>query len=352
LAARNNVRLGAGYSIGYELQTVNNQPDNSLPYSVVVGRDISWISGACYPDGSGLPYAGAEEDIFCGGSFSGDSQLSLRAQHSCVVAGCLDQYFDASQSCYQGYSDSASDKPDNVAVNIQYSGLFLTCTDATAEEYVVSLTPAQMMTFTYTSVSNCNFQAEWIINIRGTGDVTITGDSFPAIAGGVIYNVIGARTVFVHDTQVNGHLLAVTATLNQTGGVIVGKVVAGSIVSALQINKQNTCPLPTPVTVPVVPSAPVQAGNPEFALVNADNLRNGDNVVFPDGSICKIQSMSGKSIKVNPAPSSNLEAFAVLHVTYNSTDSRPTPAMSAQSSPASVTQIAFALVAVLIALAL
>jgi len=220
------------------------------------------------------------------------------------------------------------------------------------------LTPEQLAQTTYTVVDGCNFQAEWIINIRGTGAVTLSGDSFPAIPGGVLYNIIGARTVFVHDTQVNGHILAPAATLNQTGGVIVGKVVAADIVFALQINKQNTCPVPVPVSIPLVPSVPVNAGDSEFALQNSvSNFRINDNIVLPNdkvlGKIIAINS-DKNTVTVDTAAccTASWPAHSVFKVVVSSTQSRAADPVNAQSSSASVSQIAFAVVVALFALAL
>jgi len=54
----------------------------------------------------------------------------------------------------------------------------------------------------------------------------------------VVYNLPQATTVTVN-TGVWGDILAPYATLTQTGGVIIGKVVVNNIAHALQINKPD-----------------------------------------------------------------------------------------------------------------
>jgi len=239
LAVRNGVDLGA-FSVGYQIH--RDSSDNTLPYSVVVGHDCRWSSGAVYPDGSGSPYAGNEENIFCGGSFTGASYLQQRVTGSCENADCLDSAFNAAQQCYEGYQNTVANVQDNVAVEVYWSGLYLTCNDVTATSYTFSLTSSQMSQYTYIApFTNCNSDASWTINIRGTDSVTLTGGSFPADCGQVVYNVIGSgRTITVTGTSLCGHLLAPDNILNQSGGVIVGHVIAGDIPASLQINK-NPC---------------------------------------------------------------------------------------------------------------
>jgi len=161
------------------------------------------------------------------------------------VGGCLTSSFNAAQQCYGGFQFSLSNNADNVAHLIQWSGLYITCNSATSSKYYLTLTPAEMTQYTWTSLDNCNTGAQWIIKIAGTGDVTFSGGSFPAPAKQVIYNVIGSgRTINVGPTQVEGSILAPFNNLNQPNVVILGKVVANNIVS-LQINEAQCYTPPT-----------------------------------------------------------------------------------------------------------
>jgi len=346
LAAKRDVTLGNGYSIGYELHTFNNQPDNSLPYSLVAGRNVNWGSGSLHPDGSGIPYPGDKEDMFVGGSYNGDNQLALRVHGPCGASGCLDSYFNAAQTCYEGYQTTLAAQSDNVQKAFYWSGLFITCDDVNADSYTVSLTPAEMTTYTYTTLDNCNLQASWTINVKGSGDVLLTGDSFPGLAGGVVYNVIGSgRIITVTETSVNGHLLAPNNFLNQTGGVIVGKVVAADILMSLQINKQNNCPNPENVTVTVPSSEPTYVGSNNFPVLTPSFIRSGDQVTV-SGQSYDVTSVTKNSISVSPAAKSNYAAGTLIKASINGANGRVAMDEVAPSS-ASVLSVTFALFALL-----
>jgi len=183
-----------------------------------------------------------DESVFIGGTFTEgnvNNGVAALVTGSCPgnVGGCLSSQFSAAQQCYGGFQSTLSSNSDNVAHNVQWSGLYVTCNSAIDSTHYLTLTPAEMTSYTWTSLSNCNSAAQWVITIAGTGDVTFSGGSFPAPANQVIYSVTGSgRTVNVGATQVEGNLLAPFNNVNQPNGVIIGKVVANNIVS-LQINK-------------------------------------------------------------------------------------------------------------------
>jgi len=353
LAARNSVSLGAGFSIGYQLSTANNIPDNDLPYSLVAGRDVTWISGSIFPDGTGVPYPGDREDMFVGGAFTGANDLSLRVHGPCGSTGCLDSYFDSAKTCYEGYQSVLGSQPDNVDQTVMWSGLFLTCQDATADVYFVTLTSDVMSTYTYTSVDNCNFQAYWVINIAGNDDVSIGGASFPAICGGVVYNVLGSgRTVTITETSVCGHVLAPDNIVYQPGGVIVGKVVAGDITMSLQINKQNNCPNPGTVNLPTANTAPAPAGQDYLQLASRGNIQPNDIVTIGQQSNVVV-SFNGNQMQLNSALSADVPAGSIIVATVSNANGRPiesNESTSSQNSASSVAVVA-SFVLALIALA-
>jgi len=237
IAVRNTATVGAGWSVGYELHHIAS--DLSLPYSMIVGNTLTFPSGAVYPDGSNVPFSGSQEDLFVGNSFNGPSYLNERVTGNCAGStGCLDSQFDAVRQCYGGYQTEMASHSDNVAANIQWSGLTVTCNSATSRIYYLTLTPAQMSQFTYTVLNGCNSNARWVINIGGSGPVTFTGASFPANPASVTYNVLGSgRTITVRDINLGGNLIAPYNTVNQPSGVIVGKVIAGDITMSLQENR-------------------------------------------------------------------------------------------------------------------
>jgi len=316
------------------------------------GRDLTWGSGALYPDGSGLPYPGLQENMFVGRTSTiASSDLAARR-----TGGPSDITFEFTEGkvCYDGYSSTIAAMADTTSKSIEWSALIVTCNDMNALDNVVSLTPADFAQFTYTTLSNCNFQSRWYINIRGTDDVVLTGGSFPGVPGGVVYNVIGSRTVNVHDTQVNGAILATNANLNQTGGVIVGKVVAGNVAFSLQINMQNTCPVATTITIPSVVNIPSIA-SPSLSLrtnvfVPGDFIQvSGDKpnlIVSAAGA-----SADGSSWVYNLASKTTANAGAYVYTTASTTDSRAQTTQPAAASSASAVAYSFALIAAIIALA-
>jgi len=325
LAAALDVTLGAGYSIGYELSTLNDAPDNSLPYSLVVGRDLCWTSGTLYPSGTGSPYAGDEEGIFVGRSVcSGTADyLASEVSGGCgATTACLGGYFSAAQSCYQTMSDDLAALSDNVQQNVQYDALILTCSDNTDTEYVVSLTPDIMATYTYITTSNCNFQANWVVNIRGTDDVSFNGDSFPAAPGGIVYNVIGCgRTIEVSGTAVTGSILAPCSTLHQTGGVIIGKVVAGDITFSLQINKID-CPNPGDVTVQSPTSGDAPSGSPSLPIASVVFAANDQVHVAGDNTVYTVSASNGNNIYITPSLAQDTPAGTLVSAQVDATMGR------------------------------
>jgi len=278
IAVRNDFTVGSGFSVGYEIQT-GNGIDNFVPYSLVAGGNCVFTSGAVYPEGNNIPYPGAEEDIFCGGSFTGEDDLAARVSSCNGITGCLDSDFDAAQACYATFSDALANQADNVEVQVQYDALILTCDDNTASAYSVSVTSSDFASSTYYVVSNCNLQSTFVINVVGTDDVTFAGDNFPGISGGVIYNIVGTGRTINVQTEVNGNLLAPFNILDQTGGVIEGKVVVGTVEFSLQINKPD-CPNPPPITVSGI-AGDNSAGTDRFVVnQGGDSFVIGDNVTM------------------------------------------------------------------------
>eukprot|EP01114_Cavostelium_apophysatum_P010364 TRINITY_DN23_c0_g1_i1.p1 TRINITY_DN23_c0_g1~~TRINITY_DN23_c0_g1_i1.p1 ORF type:complete len:962 (+),score=298.51 TRINITY_DN23_c0_g1_i1:390-2888(+) len=348
LAAKRDVTVGNGYSIGYELKTAGGIPDNSLPYSLVAGRHVTWGSGSLHPDGTGAPYPGDREDMFVGGTFSGPAYLSERRTGGpCQSTGCIDNFFNAAYDCYLGYQTELASHSDNVDKVIQWSGLFLTCNDDSADYYYVSLTQAEFAQFTYTSVDNCNVQANWVINVRGTDDVTISGDSFPGVPGGVVYNVIGTgRTVHVYSVSVDGHILAPANYINQTGGVIRGKVVAGNVLFSLQVNRENTCPEKGVIENPG--SARQSSNGNTVSVQTVGNARAGDNLKLADGTEVQILAVNEDDLTYTVDQSVNVKSGDRIAAVYSRIAGRRD--INDQINPdsaASALQLAFAVVALI-----
>jgi len=321
-----------------------------LPYSAVAGRNVNWISGALYPDGTGFPFPGPEENIYAGGVITSTEAdlIARRTGGPCAVAGCLNNYFAEAQQCYNTFQATISANTVNVQSTIAFDALIITCNSATDLIYYTTLTSTQLGQFTYTVLDNCNFQAEWFITITGNDNVEITGASFPAIPGGIVYNVLGSgRQIYVHDTQLGGHLLAPNNILNQPNGVIVGKVVVGDVTTSHQVNKQNNCPNPSSVTVnAIVGGVDGNSATIQGNLQPGDTVTDGGNKRDATGSYTVV-SVNGNSIILDRAPQGWSQG---THITALVDSQSGRPIQSVKSS-ASVVSFAVVVIVALIALA-
>eukprot|EP01119_Soliformovum_irregulare_P012408 TRINITY_DN3223_c0_g1_i1.p1 TRINITY_DN3223_c0_g1~~TRINITY_DN3223_c0_g1_i1.p1 ORF type:complete len:186 (+),score=61.23 TRINITY_DN3223_c0_g1_i1:73-630(+) len=157
---------------------------------------------------------------------------------------CLDSYFEKAEECYLGYSlQLFSQAPNAYAQLIYGNGLNVTCQSISSSVYTFQVETSTLGAITWFNLKNCNAQAEWVINVLGTSDVTLQGQSFPS-ATPAVYNIPGQRNVNVINTSLRGHILAPKSTIRQSGSVIVGKVIAQEIVDAMQINVWTCQTLP------------------------------------------------------------------------------------------------------------
>jgi choice-of-anchor A domain-containing protein len=269
-----------GYNIGYQLQTETYE--NSLPFALVVGRDLSFSDGSVYPDGSNTPYPGQKENIFVGSTFTGPQYLADRVTSCNGQAGCLDSAFTAAKRCYAGFQSELAEARDNVQVAVQFGGLLLTCDSSEDNRHVASVTPQQLADITYYVIQNCNFQAQWVLNIRGFGDVTVQGDNFPGNPGAVIYNFLGTGRTLNIANSFWGSILAPFNNVYQLNGVVIGKVVAGNIPRIHQVNIVH-CPTPGNITLQLPTGVASPAGNIIY-LYSIGNARVGDTVVNAPGA--------------------------------------------------------------------
>jgi len=238
VAVQDDFTVGFGYSVGYQIDS----QETFVPFALVVGGDASWSSGSLYPNGLNSPYVAPEEYIFVGGTFTGSSSLASLVTGSCSAAHCLDSYFEAAQSCYGGYQTALANNADNVQVLNQWSTLTITCNDNSAMKYYVTLTSTDLSSTTSSALVNCNINAQWVINVVGTDDVTFSGGSFGDVNGPgasqIVWNIQGSgRTINVGAYQFDGSLLSPYNVLHQTGGVIIGKVVVAEVTSMVQMNE-------------------------------------------------------------------------------------------------------------------
>jgi choice-of-anchor A domain-containing protein len=215
---------------------------------LIVNGDALFPSGAVYPDGSNPQVP--EEDIFVGGTFSGEQDLANRVTGCTGSANCLSAQFAAGQQCYSGYSSSLGQNPDNVGHYVQWSGLFVNCDDDSAQNYYLTLTASEMNQFTYSQFAGCSDTAQWVINIIGSDNVVFQGDLMTSYTNPsrFLWNVQGSGRTITVSTGVSGSILAPNNNLVQTSGVIEGKVVVGSFTSngQSQVNEYTCYSAPAP----------------------------------------------------------------------------------------------------------
>jgi len=281
VATQRNLQV-TGYSIGAELQTTVYE--NSLDYAMVVGNNADFSDGSIFPDGSGTPYPGARENIFVGGQFSSATpdyiqQRRPEPQGRCQTPGCLSPAFSAAFGCYKQFQAALAAATPNAVSSVQYGGLKIQCDSPTAERYTVRVNPDDLLQITYYWTENCNIQAQWVLNIVGTGNVNISGDNFPANPGAIVINFLGSGRRLNIANSIFGSILAPENEIYQESGVIIGKIVAGNIARVKQVNIVH-CPTVEEIKLKVPAARQSPRGNIVY-LYSSDSIRVDDIVNLP-----------------------------------------------------------------------
>jgi len=355
VAVQGNIDVDS-FGVGFELWTVNG-PDAHTPYSLIVGGNANWGMGGgqVWPFGNNIDkHPCTEEDIFVGGTYNGPAYQLARITGSCGSnPGCLNQWFNGANNCYTGISMQYATSTPNVAASLVYGGLQMSCNNPTDTQYIVTIDSTLFNQANYYFLDNCNFHAQWIVNIVGNGNVLFTGGSFPAVAGGVLFNVPGTgRLVEIRSIGLNGHLLAPGNDLNQTSSVIVGKVVVRNYIQMNQVNRPcpNVASNPVQVTAYVAPSDNVSPGS--IALGNnailAGDYVSGLGVCTsatpqPQGEVITIQGVSGA------APGTVLTTLVQNPYAPRTNGATPAPSISTPSSASNLVAF-FGVIAALLAL--
>jgi fibro-slime domain-containing protein/choice-of-anchor A domain-containing protein len=296
LIAKGNLNLGNGYSIGDQIDSTPSGHDNSLIFAAIIGGNANWGSGALFPDVSPPSVnQGKPEALFVGGSFTGANFLETRQIPNFALPN-LDSDFAQAFECYTGMSDFFSTLPSNTQLNVEFLGLHITCNNQNDATYVINIDGAVLSGITWYSTSNCNFGGRYVINVLGSGDVTFGGNHLPAISGGVVYNIIGSGRTINVNTQVNGNILAPRNTINQRGGVIVGKVIAGDVAFALQVNIPNCPDDVVPEEVPIIVITPPTPGTPDIEYeLGGECVKVGDQIEI-GGKKYTVKSVNGNKV--------------------------------------------------------
>jgi len=347
LAVQGNMNIDS-YSVGLQVQSTVYE--NSVEYAIVVGRDATFTNGAVHPDGSGNPYPGAQENIFIGGTFNGDAYLIPRRTGACSFPGCLDSIFNSALNCYNEFQTKLGSATPNAQSSVKYGGLLITCDSPDDDRHTVSVNPADLALITYYWTSNCNAQAQWVLNIVGTGDVTLTGDNFPANPGAVVINFLGSGRKLTINNSVWGSILAPANTVYQQQGVVIGKVIAGNIPLIKQVNIVH-CPTPQNITMKI-PSGKQSPAGSTIYLYSVNDVRVGDFATGPGFSDSEVTDVNfeDNSFTIS-GTTSGVTANDVIQITWGDANaSRKLPAAAVPSSQqesdisaASITGPAFAL---------
>jgi hypothetical protein len=198
------------------------------------------------------------------------------------------------------FQDDLSIATANAQASVLYGGLLIKCNNANDVRHTVNINPSDLALITYYWTDNCNIQAQWVLNIGGNGDVTLTGDNFPANPGAVVINFLGAGRTLTIQNSVFGSILAPNNYVYQSSGVIIGKIVAGDIKRVHQVNIVH-CPTPEEIILKVPTSRQSPAGNIIY-LYSVASVRVGDNVQLngQDSTVTAVNEDNG-SIEVSPS---------------------------------------------------
>jgi len=226
----NNFNVGAGFTVGWGAA-------GSFIYSLVVNSNASFISGDVVPSTS---------DIYVGQYFTGAQYLTSR-QVPCNgsrVSSGFGPVLSLAESKYTLLTSDLEGQAISATYSLQYNTFHLTAFTKKAQQltYFVSIQAAD-----FNNINAYSFDVPagtWVqgailcITVYGTS-ITFNGGQFPSgYIQHVVYNFPEATSITVN-TGVWGDILAPKATLTQTGGVIIGKVVVNNVALALQINRPD-----------------------------------------------------------------------------------------------------------------
>jgi len=228
----NNFNVGAGFTVGWGA-------DNNLLWNLVVNNNATFISGDVVPSTS---------DFYVGQYFSGATYLANRVVpcNGQRVNNGVQALINAAKNNYLTLTNDLKGQGNSASWTMQYNTFHLTSFYGKAAQLTYFLT---IQASDFNKINAYSFDAlagTWVsgailtINVVGPQQaVTFNGGQFPSgFVHHVIYNFPNATSITVN-TGVYGDILAPFATLTQTGGVIIGKVVVKDIALALQINRPN-----------------------------------------------------------------------------------------------------------------
>jgi len=275
-----NFVAGGGYDIGLELRTDNTNGaayDNFVPLSFVAGQNANWPAGTLHPTGNAGTPQGVEENMYVGLTFTGPSYLSDRIVGN-QLAYSMAPYCDAGRAYFTDLQSKFAALGSNANWVLMYgNGLFVTCNNKDDVLYHIAVDDVTISKVNWYSFQNCNFYARWIIDITGTGDVSIQGASIPGIVERVVYNILGSGRDINVVNSLYGNLLSPNNNLHLPSGVTTGNIVVGNVSSAIQHNRPF-CKLWLNLKLNLVVVVGVRLGDTIIFVANLSNLIVGDTI--------------------------------------------------------------------------
>jgi len=277
-----------------------------------------------------VPNQSYQEGAFIGEDFSDmPAYLKARIIGISTVIGDKDADFEAGRSFYVALQNKFAAGTDNVVATVQWGGLFLCCNSASANFYYVTITGAQLTSITWYNLENCNIQASYVINVAGSGPLTIQGGQFPTITERVVYNILGSNRVITLLTGIAGSILAPNNIYKQTNGVTKGLVIVGDVVAVVQSNLPN-CDKFDPVVISALTRARIQGtghargtGVGEYvAVYSLGSFSVGDQITVGGAETTTvIQGVEdvngGLYLQVNPAIQGNYPPGTTVETTVS-----------------------------------
>ena len=204
----------ANYSIGDQLPAGSGDV-------LIVGRDLTYISGAIYNGNAVYGHATNLPQLsvsITGGTLRHDNPIN----------------FAAAKSYLQSLSTTLSSYTVNGTTSFQYGGLTLTGADPFLNVFSVSGTSLSSANNITINVPNGSVV---LVNISGTslswtGGLTVNGTAIT----NVLYNFYQATTLTISGIDIKGSALAPFAAVNFISGVINGQMICYSLTGSGQFN--------------------------------------------------------------------------------------------------------------------
>jgi len=288
VAVRNNFYASNGASVGDKLT-------DGCGYGLIIGGNLYFSNdGAVYP---------LNQTFFVGGTASLPSYFNGQVL-SCASfnssPGCVNSYFDSLAAYWNQFSNTFMAQTDNAQITIDQAGIATLSCNSTSDNYFVHISASNFNQITGYNPTNCRTSSNWILNVVGNDDITITGNP-PPVTGFILVNIGSTGRVNIA-TSVQASIVATQATINMVGGTIYGAVIAGNFSNVVQINEPTNCPAAVAFRQTSPSCADPNSGNTGS---NTGATGSNGNGASNSGSATTGNSGANSGANVNGQPSSN-----------------------------------------------